>query len=116
MRKELTEILSDKRTILTLVLMPLLLYPLLSFAFQQFFMAFIPVVEQDREYRIGVTSELEKQTVLRRLQFGAEMESWRVAGLVGVGSQQAGFTGFVGQAGYLVTGGRSQQEIRFATR
>ena len=37
--KELREILRDRRTILTLVLMPLLLYPLLSIAFQQFFLS-----------------------------------------------------------------------------
>src|SRR5205823_10965491 len=35
-RKELSEILRDRRTILTLVLMPLLLYPLLAMAFPQF--------------------------------------------------------------------------------
>jgi ABC-2 type transport system permease protein/sodium transport system permease protein len=35
-RKELTEILRDRRTIFTLVLMPLLLYPLLVIAFQTF--------------------------------------------------------------------------------
>ena len=34
-RKELRESLRDRRTILTLVLMPLLLYPLLAMAFQQ---------------------------------------------------------------------------------
>src|SRR5687767_1873387 len=33
--KELSELLRDRRTIITLVLMPLLLYPLLAIAFQQ---------------------------------------------------------------------------------
>ncbi len=37
--KELREVLRDRRTILTLVLMPVLVYPLLSVAFQQFFLA-----------------------------------------------------------------------------
>ncbi|MGF1580005.1 MAG: ABC transporter permease subunit [Gemmataceae bacterium] len=37
-RKELNEILRDRRTILTLVFMPLLLYPLMSIAFTQFFL------------------------------------------------------------------------------
>ena len=36
-RKELRETLRDRRTIITLVLMPLLVYPLLSVAFRQFF-------------------------------------------------------------------------------
>ena len=35
-RKELIEILRDRRTVLTLVLMPLLLYPLLGVAFRTF--------------------------------------------------------------------------------
>lgn len=44
--KELREILRDRRTILTLVLMPLLLYPLLSIAFQQFFLSQLNAVDQ----------------------------------------------------------------------
>ena len=35
--KELKEILRDRRTILTLVGMPLLIYPLLSILFQKFY-------------------------------------------------------------------------------
>ena len=35
-RKELRETLRDRRTIVTLVLMPLLLYPLISLVFKQF--------------------------------------------------------------------------------
>jgi ABC-2 type transport system permease protein/sodium transport system permease protein len=52
-RKELSEILRDRRTIVTLVLMPLLLYPLLGMAFQQFLLsaAATPPVT---EYRVGV--------------------------------------------------------------
>ena len=38
-RKELRESLRDRRTIITLVMMPILLYPLLSVAFQQFFLS-----------------------------------------------------------------------------
>ena len=44
--KELREILRDRRTILTLILMPLLLYPLLSIAFQQFFLSQLNAVDQ----------------------------------------------------------------------
>jgi sodium transport system permease protein len=39
MRKELNEILRDRRTIMTLVLMPLLLYPLLAVAFRTFLLS-----------------------------------------------------------------------------
>jgi ABC-2 type transport system permease protein/sodium transport system permease protein len=53
-RKELSEILRDRRTILTLVLMPLLLYPLLSFAFRQFLPALLPLRDEDRPLAIGV--------------------------------------------------------------
>lgn len=38
-RKELREILRDRRTIVTLVLMPVLVYPLLSIAFREYFRA-----------------------------------------------------------------------------
>jgi ABC-2 type transport system permease protein/sodium transport system permease protein len=38
-RKELREILRDRRTIITLILMPVLVYPLLSIAFRQFYLA-----------------------------------------------------------------------------
>lgn len=37
--KELREILRDRRTIVTLVLMPLFMYPVMSIAFQQFFVS-----------------------------------------------------------------------------
>src|SRR5207247_6339912 len=55
-RKELSEILRDRRTIITLVLMPLLLYPLLSFAFRQFLPAMVPTKETDRPLTIGVAT------------------------------------------------------------
>jgi ABC-2 type transport system permease protein/sodium transport system permease protein len=38
-RKEISEILRDRRTVITLVLMPVLLYPVLSLAFRQYFLA-----------------------------------------------------------------------------
>jgi ABC-2 type transport system permease protein/sodium transport system permease protein len=38
-RKEVSEILRDRRTVITLVLMPLLLYPVMSLAFRQYFLA-----------------------------------------------------------------------------
>jgi ABC-type Na+ efflux pump permease subunit/membrane protease YdiL (CAAX protease family) len=53
-RKELSEILRDRRTIITLLLMPLLLYPLLSFAFQQFLPTLLSSAKE-RELTIGVT-------------------------------------------------------------
>jgi ABC-2 type transport system permease protein/sodium transport system permease protein len=55
-RKELREILRDRRTIITLVFMPVLLYPILSIAFNQYLLAVAPV-EQD--YRLGFPTEEE---------------------------------------------------------
>lgn len=56
-RKELSEILRDRRTMITLFLMPLLLYPLLSVAFQQFYRALD--LGRGPEYRIGFRSPEE---------------------------------------------------------
>ena len=55
-RKELTEILRDRRTIATLVLMPLLLYPLITLAFR---MASPNVAEPD--VRLGYDDREESQ-------------------------------------------------------
>src|SRR5262245_58345155 len=44
-RKELMEILRDRRTIVTLVVMPLLIYPLLGVGFTQFLRAMAPMKE-----------------------------------------------------------------------
>ncbi len=80
MRKELSEILRDRRTVVTLVLMPLLLYPLLSVAFQQFFLASRLAPQKGVEYVVGFISEedyqrfgerfLEGDSWLRRLKKG----------------------------------------------
>jgi ABC-2 type transport system permease protein/sodium transport system permease protein len=67
--KELREILRDRRTILTLVLMPVLLYPLLGVAFRTFLLGSMtppgaPV------YTIGVRPDGEGKSVWRFLQEG----------------------------------------------
>lgn len=58
--KELREILRDRRTIVTLVLMPLLLYPLLTVVFQQFFAAHVGT-SQTRHYLVGFRDVQEAQ-------------------------------------------------------
>lgn len=65
-QKELREILRDRRTILTLVLMPLLLYPLLTVVFQQFFLSTL-TKQQAPVYRIGFRSADEANFFLRYL-------------------------------------------------
>jgi ABC-2 type transport system permease protein/sodium transport system permease protein len=69
-RKELSEILRDRRTILTLVLMPLLLYPLLSIAFQQFLMASRLAGGEASLYHLGFASTQEKDLLVGELFHG----------------------------------------------
>ena len=54
--KELREILRDRRTILTLVLMPLFMYPLMSVAFQQFFVSQLSTIKTPH-YKLGFANE-----------------------------------------------------------
>jgi sodium transport system permease protein len=70
MRKELSEILRDRRTVVTLVLMPLLLYPLLSVAFQQLFLASRLAPQKGVEYVVGFISEEDYQRFGARLAYG----------------------------------------------
>ncbi|HKB41134.1 MAG TPA: ABC transporter permease subunit, partial [Gemmataceae bacterium] len=59
-RKEVSTILRDRRTIITLVLMPLLLYPLLTIAFRQFLLASSLQEAKEPDYRIGFRSKHEE--------------------------------------------------------
>ncbi len=68
-RKELTEILRDRRTVLTLVLMPLLLYPLMAVVFRQFLISGA-VGSEAPTYKVGFTSEEEGQAVFAFLKQG----------------------------------------------
>jgi sodium transport system permease protein len=67
--KELREILRDRRTILTLVVMPLLIYPLLAVVFQRFLVTSIPV-DGDEVYLIGVDSQITAEILKRQLEEG----------------------------------------------
>src|SRR5262249_47679143 len=70
-RKELSESLRDRRTILTLVLMPVLLYPLLAMAFQHVMRA--RRLEKDTpSYRIGFASEEQREAFRRFWQVGTQ--------------------------------------------
>lgn len=60
-RKELRETLRDRRTILTLVLMPLLLYPLLGMTLQRFLLS--TATNADPMFMIGVATEREGQLI-----------------------------------------------------
>jgi ABC-2 type transport system permease protein/sodium transport system permease protein len=67
--KELREILRDRRTIVTLILMPLFMYPLLSIVFQQFFMSQLGTVRTPH-YSIGFQNEGEGQYLAHLLHEG----------------------------------------------
>jgi ABC-2 type transport system permease protein/sodium transport system permease protein len=69
MLKELREILRDRRTIVTLVLMPLFMYPVLSVAFQQFFVSQLGAVGR-RTYTIGFRDDREAAFFIRVLALG----------------------------------------------
>ncbi len=70
--KELREILRDRRTIITLVVMPILIYPLLAVVFQRFLLTSISV-EEDVQYVIGINSPLAGGILLQQLQAGEEL-------------------------------------------
>jgi ABC-2 type transport system permease protein/sodium transport system permease protein len=67
--KELREILRDRRTIITLVVMPILIYPLLAVVFQRFLVTSIATPE-GVEYVIGVNSTATARMLLRQLEAG----------------------------------------------
>ena len=68
--KELREIVRDRRTIVTLIAMPLLLYPLMSVAFQQIFLVSKVTPDAGQEYRVGFITNIEEQAFYRRYDQG----------------------------------------------
>ena len=70
--KELLEIMRDRRTIFTLVLMPLLVYPLLGTIVQKFMLNSFTNL-QKIEYFIAVESDLELALLKRRVSRGAAL-------------------------------------------
>jgi len=67
--KELRETLRDRRTIVTLVFMPLLIYPLLSMVFHRLLLSSMPATGQV-DCRVGVESERVAARLLRVLNLG----------------------------------------------
>jgi ABC-2 type transport system permease protein/sodium transport system permease protein len=67
--KELRETLRDRRTIITLVLMPVLVYPLLSLAFRQFLVSGAP--DPSASYvRVGIATDREHDLLRQILRHG----------------------------------------------
>lgn len=74
--KELREILRDRRTIITLVVMPILIYPLLAVVFQRFLLTSISV-HQEVEYVVGVDSEMAGGTLMTQISVGNSLLAQR---------------------------------------
>src|SRR5262245_42069264 len=72
-RKELLEILRDRRTIITLVLMPVLLYPLLSLVFQHFAVANQALTPKESPWNIAVRAQEELQHLKLMLERGHKL-------------------------------------------
>src|SRR3954454_20607697 len=70
--KELREILRDRRTIITLVVMPILIYPLLAIVFQRFLLTSI-TVDEHVAFDIGVESVDARDVLASQLQRGAAL-------------------------------------------
>lgn len=67
-QKELRETLRDRRTIITLVMMPLLVYPLLSMALNRFLVTATAGVTEQTPYTIGVATDAEGQLLVDWLE------------------------------------------------
>jgi ABC-2 type transport system permease protein/sodium transport system permease protein len=68
--KELRETLRDRRTIATLLLMPILVYPLLSVAFERFLLSNMKPVAGHSDYVLGVRTQPEADKLGRYISAG----------------------------------------------
>src|SRR5262249_1343675 len=67
----LREVLRDRRTIVTLVLMPVLLYPLLSIAFRQYFLSSVATTTE-KVYRVAIPTDEEAYHLAKLLRLHKE--------------------------------------------
>lgn len=72
LQKELREILRDRRTVITLILMPLLVYPLLGLMLQKFLLTQMTQVSEI-EYRIVLPNDSEAQLFRALFNQGEEL-------------------------------------------
>ena len=78
--KELRESLRDRRTIITLVLMPILVYPLLGVAFNKYLLTTLKPKPDAAGFKIGVENEQQKEIIQFYLVMGeAALENERAA-------------------------------------
>jgi ABC-2 type transport system permease protein/sodium transport system permease protein len=72
-QKELRETLRDRRTILTLLAMPILLYPLLGLGFR--FLALDQITQASPNYQLAVATDREANWLKERLMLGNQLLS-----------------------------------------
>ncbi|MCA9020204.1 MAG: hypothetical protein KDA74_08690, partial [Planctomycetaceae bacterium] len=72
LQKELREILRDRRTVITLILMPLLVYPLLGLMLQKFLLTQVTQISEV-EYRIVLPNDSEAQLFRAMFNQGEEI-------------------------------------------
>jgi ABC-2 type transport system permease protein/sodium transport system permease protein len=77
--KELREIFRDRRTIITLVVMPVLIYPLLALVFQRFLLTSL-TSQEESVYSLGIETELDKNLLIRQLELGQAVLEQRGSG------------------------------------
>src|SRR5437879_5816282 len=77
-RKELREILRDRRTIVTLVLMPVLLYPLLGVGFNQYASALRDPGGAAAEYVLAMETREEQNRLTELIRPTAEDPTLKV--------------------------------------
>ncbi|MEZ6093026.1 MAG: ABC transporter permease subunit/CPBP intramembrane protease [Pirellulaceae bacterium] len=75
-QKELRETLRDRRTIITLVAMPLIVYPILSLVFKTFLLSNIGVLSEDNliRYRYAIFAETSREQV--EVLMGQLSDTW----------------------------------------
>ena len=75
--KELREILRDRRTIITLVVMPILIYPLLAVVFQRFLLTSLSCRCRKSSTSIGVDSEMSAGVLSKQINAGGALLAQR---------------------------------------
>ncbi len=73
--KELRETLRDRRTLFTLILMPLIVYPLLSMALQRFILLAANNTSTAENYLVGVTNEADIEPIGTAITIGQQANS-----------------------------------------
>ena len=76
--KELREIFRDRRTIITLVVMPVLIYPLLALVFQRFLLTSL-TTPQESVFSLGIETALDRSLLEQQLRAGQTILNRREA-------------------------------------